>query len=310
MSPRAQSPQDLRPPRIRRGDIVAVPAPAGPVPREPFLAGVSILEARYRVVYDDGVFARTGFLAGDDARRAAELNRYLADPAVGAIYCARGGYGVMRILPALDGAALRRAPRLVVGFSDVTALLAWGHATAGVRGVHGPNVTQLAAVPEEDRQALWRLLEDAAPPGVWATGLTRVAGGVARGPLLGGNLETLSRLVGTGALPALRGAILFFEEVGERPYRIDRILTQLALAGVLDGVAGVVVGDLLRCEEADGSAPGPAEVVAERLGRLGVPVCLGLPVGHGARNRALPVGAPAVLDADRGTLELLEGAAG
>lgn len=286
-----------------------MPAPAGPVPREAFLAGLRILEARYRVVHDDGVFCRTGYLAGDDARRAAELNRYLADPDVRAIHCARGGYGIMRILPALDAAALRRAP-LIVGFSDVTALLAWAWARAGVRGVHGPNVTQLAAVPAADQAALWRLLEDPAPPGLWATGLTRVTGGVARGPLVGGNLEVLSRLVGTDTLPSLRGAILFLEEVGERPYRLDRTLTHLALAGALAGVAGVLVGDLVKCDEPDGSGPGPTEVVAERLATLGVPVCLGMPAGHGARNRALPLGAPAVLDADAGTLELLEGAVG
>lgn len=286
---------------------MAVPAPSGPVAEEAFRAGLRILEARYRVVYDAGIFSRAGYLAGDDTRRAAELNRYLADPAVGAILCARGGYGVTRILPRLDAAALARTP-LIVGFSDITALLAWARVAGGVRGVHGPNVMQLATVGDDDRAALLRLLEDPAPPGTWATGLERVVGGVAAGPLVGGNLEVLASLVGTAAMPDLAGAILFFEEVGERPYRLDRILTQLELAGALAGVAGVVVGDLIRCGEPDGSGPDAAAVVAERLGRLGVPLALGLPIGHGARNRALPVGAPAILDAGAGTLVLEEGA--
>src|SRR3990170_3842307 len=137
------------PPRLREGDTVAVPAPAGPVPVEPFRAGLGILESRYKVVYDEGIFARTGFFAGDDRRRADELNRYVAAPDVRAILCARGGYGTMRILDQLDGDALRRDPKPLVGFSDITALLAWAAAAAQVRPVHGPVVTQLGHLPAE-----------------------------------------------------------------------------------------------------------------------------------------------------------------
>jgi len=285
-----------------------VPAPSGPVPREAFCAGLRILEARYRVVYDAGLFRRAGYLAGDDRRRAAELNRYLGDPAVRGIVCARGGYGLLRILPALDAAALRARPKVIVGFSDVTALLAWARTRGGVRGVHGPVVTQLGSLRRADHRRLFALLEGAALPRPYVTGLRPLCRGRARGRLVGGNLEVLSRLVGTGYLPSLRGAILFLEEVGERPYRLDRTLTQLLLCGVLAGVRAVVVGDLVACAEPVGTGPSAAAVVAERLGRLGIPLCLGLPVGHGRRNLALPVGARAVLDADAGTLEVLEGA--
>jgi muramoyltetrapeptide carboxypeptidase len=179
---------------------------------------------------------------------------------------------------------------------------------AGVRAVHGPLVTQLGELPASDAGALWRLLEDPAPAGPWFRELQPVVPGRARGPLMGGNLEVLSRLVGTRYFPRLHGAILVLEERGERPYRIDRTLTQLLLAGVLDGLAGVVVGRLEQCDEPDGTGPTAVEVLRERLGPLGVPFCTGAPVGHGARNKPFPFGAPALLDTSTGTLELLEGA--
>src|SRR5688572_29485978 len=146
----------VTPPRLRPGDTVAIPAPAGPVPAEGFEAGVRLLAQRYKVVYDEALFERTGFLAGSDDRRADELNRYLADPDVRGIICARGGYGVMRILDRLDAAALRRDPKPIVGFSDVTALLAWSVAEAQVLPIHGPMVVQLGKLPPADVEWLFR----------------------------------------------------------------------------------------------------------------------------------------------------------
>jgi len=305
---RAKPTTDRRPPALQAGDTVAVAAPASAVPRDAFLRGLRVLEGRYLVVYDDELFSREGTFAGSDARRAAELNRYLHDAKVKAIVCARGGYGLLRILPLLDADALRARPLPLVGFSDVTALLAWAHGTAGVRAIHGPMVTQLAEVPAADAGALWRLLEDPAPASPWLRELQPVVPGRARGRLVGGNLEVLSRLVGTRYFPRLQGALLVLEERGERPYRIDRTLTQLLLAGVLDGLAGVIVGRFEKCDEPDGTGPTAAEVLRERLVPLGVPFCVGAPVGHGERNKPFPFGAPAVLDAAAGTLELLEGA--
>ena len=150
MPNRGKPPPDRRPPALQAGDVVAVAAPASAVPRDAFLRGLRVLEGRYMVLYDDEVFSRDGYLAGSDARRAAELNRYLRDPKVKAIVCARGGYGLLRILPLLDADALRARPRPIVGFSDVTALLAWAHGTAGVRAIHGPVLTQLGELPPSD----------------------------------------------------------------------------------------------------------------------------------------------------------------
>ncbi len=296
----------IRPPGLRPGARVAVVAPAGPVPRDAFADGAAILGARYRLVHDERIFARDGFLAGGDDARAAELARALVDPSLEAVFCARGGYGLLRIVERLDGAAFARAPKLVVGFSDVTVLHAWA-ARAGVMSLHAPVVTQLGKLSASDHEAMFALCESPSPPPP-LTGLRALAGGRGEGRLVGGNLEMVSRLVGTPWALDLRGAVLFIEDVGERPYRIDRQLTQLRLAGALDGLAGVVVGDFVGCVEKDGSGPDAEAVIAERLGGLGIPVVAGAPVGHGERNRALPHGARARIDAAAGTVEILEGA--
>jgi muramoyltetrapeptide carboxypeptidase len=299
----------IRPARLQPGDVVRVVAPAGPVPRAGFLAGAEILGRRYHLRYDDALFSNEGYLAGPDERRLAELAEAFADPDARAVILARGGYGLLRILPFLDPAALRARPLPIVGFSDGTALLAHA-ARAGVAAVHGPVVTQLAALPTEDHEALYRLLEGPAP-GTLLSGLDELVPGRTRGPLLGGNLEVFSRLVGTPYLPDLAGAILFIEDLGERPYRVDRLITFLDLAGVFGAVAGVVVGDFSSCLEPEptrASSPTAAQVLVERLGRLAIPVALGGLFGHGTRNVALPYGATCELDTRRGTLVAAEGA--
>jgi muramoyltetrapeptide carboxypeptidase len=291
---------------LRAGSRVAIVAPAGPVPRDAFLAGAAILGARYTLVHDERIFARSGFLAGDDDARTAELAAALADPAIEALFCARGGYGLMRILDRLDLAAFARAPKLIVGFSDITALHAWA-ARAGVASLHGPVVTQLGKLPPDDAAALFALAESpAAPPPL--TGLHALSAGRAEGRLVGGNLELISRLCGTPWALSLDGAVLLIEEVGERPYRIDRQLTQLRLSGALDRLAGVVVGGLVGCTEKDGSPPEAEAVIAERLGGRGIPVLAGAPIGHGPRNRAVPQGTRVRLESVAGTIDFLEGA--
>jgi muramoyltetrapeptide carboxypeptidase len=280
----------IRPPRIAPGARVAIVAPAGPVPRARFSAGAEILAARYQLVHDERIFASSGFLAGDDAARRDELQRALGDPTIDAVLCARGGYGAMRILDGLDAAPFARAPKPIVGFSDITALHAWA-LRAGVAAIHAPVVTHLGVVPRQDAESLFALLESPEPPPP-VTGLRSLVDGRAEGRLIGGNLELVTRLVGTPWALDLRDAVLLLEETGERPYRID----------------GVVLGEFLGCAEKDGSAPDAEAVVLERLGRLGVPIVAGVPVGHGGRNRALPIGTRVRLDATAGTLELLEGA--
>ena len=222
---------------------------------------------------------------------------------------ARGGYGLLRLLPFLDPARLARRPRPVVGFSDGTALLAVA-TRAGLAAIHGPVVTQLPGLSSDDQAVLFQRLEKPGPA-VLLDELEEVVPGRARGPLIGGNLEVFSRLVGTPYLPDVNGAILFFEDLGERPYRIDRLITHLDLAGVFGAAAGVVLGDFSSCREPEAtraSSPTAEEVLAERLGRLPIPVAVGGAFGHGTRNRALVTGALAELDTRAGTLVTLEGA--
>jgi muramoyltetrapeptide carboxypeptidase len=299
----------IRPPRIAPGDPVRVIAPSGPVPREAFAAGIEVLRARYDVRHDDGVFAREGYLAGSDERRLAELTAALADPDARAIVMARGGYGLLRLLPFVDPGALAARPRPIVGFSDGTALLAFA-ARAGVASIHGPVVTQLGSLPAGDQRALFERLETPGPS-LLLDGLEGLIPGRVRGPLIGGNLEVFSRLVGTPYLPDVSGAILFFEDLGERPYRIDRLLTHLDLAGVFGAASGVIAGDFSSCREPEATradSPTAEDVLVDRLGRLPVPVALQGAFGHGTRNRALPYGTLCELDTGAGTLTALEGA--
>jgi muramoyltetrapeptide carboxypeptidase len=256
------------------------------------------------------------YLAASDEQRAGEVTAMLRDPDVRAIVLARAGYGIARILPLLDPDDLRRDPKPIVGFSDATALLAWAHA-AGVRGIHGPMAVQLGDLPASDAECLVAMLTDPAPLGrlPWQLGVYLGAGArTVRGPLVPANLTMASMLVGTRWSLPLADAIALFEEVGEKPYEIDRYLTQLIATGALRDVAGVVVGDLTRCVDPNPPTgePDPPEAamrtVRERLESIGRPFATGAPVGHGDRNAPLPFGAMCELDVQHQTLTIIEGA--
>jgi muramoyltetrapeptide carboxypeptidase len=246
------------------------------------------------------VSARRAYLAGDDARRIEEWREAVADPDARAIFCARGGYGAMRILPSIDPAPLLERPKLLVGFSDVDAI----HAVlnrAGLATVHGPVVTQLGCAPEDAIRHLEALVSGAAPhagafeapaPGAGLVGRATIRPGRVSGQLLGGTLAILAHLQGTPFAPRLDGAILFLEDVGEKPYRIDRYLTQLRLSGALSGIVGLAVGQVTGCDEGDVLA---ADVVRDAALALGVPAVEGIPAGHVDANFALPLGARATL---------------
>jgi muramoyltetrapeptide carboxypeptidase len=292
----------ILPPPLRRGDAVRVVAPSSPFDPAALEKGLEVLSGRLglRPRMRPDLAARRAYLAGDDARRAAEWREAVADPEARAIFCARGGYGAMRILPAVDPAALLARPKALVGFSDVTAL----HAVlnrAGLATVHGPVVTQLGRAPEDAVRHLEALLFDGArgpdasdrpAPGAGLVAERTIRAGRASGPLLGGTLTLLAHLAGTPFAPRLEGAILLLEDVGEKPYRIDRCLTQLRLAGALDRLAGIAVGQLTACDDGDVLA---ADVVREAALALGIPAIEGLPAGHDDANFAVPLGARATL---------------
>ena len=280
---------------------MAIVAPAGPFDRPAFEAGLLVLAERYAPSYDEGCFARTRYVAGDDARRLDELGAALGDETVRAVFAARGGYGSLRLLAKLRiGAA---SPKPLIGFSDITALHAALQA-AGWASIHGPVVTQLGTQPRAVAERLFHLLESSTAPAPALAGLPFV-GGVAEGPLLGGNLSVLSRLLGTPYLPELDGAVLLLEDVGERPYRLDRMWTHLALAGVFDRVRGIALGEFIDCEEPDGDYRSQ-DVLAGLAGEVGLPCLGGLPIGHGEVNLPVSLGGRVRLDADAGRLEFLE----
>ncbi|MGN9804329.1 S66 peptidase family protein [Micromonospora sp. L32] len=296
----------LRPPVLRPGDTVMLVSPSGPTRPERVARGVELLTGwGLRPVLAPNAYARRGYLAGDDALRAADLNTAFADSEVRGVICTRGGYGAQRVVDLLDMAAVRRDPKVVAGFSDITALQFALWRGARLAGVHGPGAAWLdERLPLRSAESLHAALMTTEPVTVAATPdeetfAVRVPGR-AVGPLLGGNLCLITASIGTPDMPDLTGAVLLIEEVQEPPYKVDRMLTHLRRAGVLDGVAGVAVGQFTEC--ADGWDTTVTDVLTECLGELGVPVLGGLPVGHGVGQLTVPVGTRATLDADAGTL--------
>jgi muramoyltetrapeptide carboxypeptidase len=281
-------------------------SPSGPTRAERVALGIAMLERwGLKVLPGPDVYARHWYLAGTDDVRLAGFNAALRDPQVRAVVCTRGGYGAQRIVDGLDLDAVRTDPKLVVGFSDITALQLALWRGARLATVHGPGAAWVEdRTPEASAESLRGALMDVEPVTLDANGDTETGPvrttGTARGTLLGGNLCLMAASLGTQDFPDLTGAILLLEEVDEPPYKVDRMLTQLRRAGVLDTVAGIALGQFTRCS--DDWPVTVADVLAERLGDLGVPVLGGLPVGHGYGQLTVPLGVPATLDVAAGTL--------
>jgi muramoyltetrapeptide carboxypeptidase len=297
---------------LRAGDRVAIVAPASPFPRDEFDAGVDeVRRLGFEPVFDPGVFDRRRYLAGEPADRANALIRAFADPGIAAILTARGGYGSVQLLPFLDAAVLSETPKLLVGYSDVTALLTFLTTHCGMTAVHGPTVTGRLGRGEAayDRDSFLRALCCAEPAGeLPAPGLEPLVAGDASGPIFGGNLTQLAASLGTPwAFDPPEGCVLFLEDVNERPYRLDRLLTQLGQAGILRRARALVFGEMPGCDEADGAITAK-DICGERARQLGRPAVWGLPSGHttgaaislplGVRMRVAAAAASAVLIAE------------
>jgi muramoyltetrapeptide carboxypeptidase len=299
-------------PSLSAGSTVRVVAPAGPVDGEALAAGLEVLRSwDLRPVADQNVLARSGYLAGDDPVRGAGLRAAFTEgEGRGAVWYARGGYGTTRLLRNLDLREMSRADRLLVGYSDATALGLALSRKQPFPMLYGPGVAELAAPASDPDLASLRLgLLGGHPRGRQVQdGLRRIRGGRAAGIVLGGCLTLVAALVGTPWLPSLRGRILFLEEVNEEPYRLDRMLTQLAASGVVDGIAGLLLGRFHRCDPRPGhESPAAASVLAEWADGLGVPVLADLQAGHGPAKITIPLGVPAELDADGGAVTFLHG---
>ncbi|MFI2810336.1 MULTISPECIES: LD-carboxypeptidase [Microbulbifer] len=309
-----------RPARLRKGMTVGLVTPASNAwEDEDIRFAIDVVKSLgFRVKEGEHLYQRTQYLAGPDLARAQDINAMFADDSVDAVFCLRGGYGTPRILPMLDYDTIAGNPKVLLGYSDITALLNAIYQRCGFVTFHGPIAAQNFTdyTLEEYRKVLVRgespTLLGAPPPFEARPGraehrnrITRFRGGRARGRLVGGNLTLVCSLLGTEFEPDFRDRLLFLEDVGEAPYRIDRMLTQLWLAGKLDQVAGIVFGKFTETDT-DGNTFSVEHVLRERCAGLEVPVVRGLMIGHVDDQTVVPVGAMAELDGDAGTLKLLE----
>lgn len=293
------------PRRLSSGDTVAVIAPSSPFDREKFQKGVAVLsEIGLCPLWKDDIFASQGYLAGSDDHRARLLHDCFADPGVKGIFCARGGYGALRLLERLDWEIVAANPKVFVGYSDVSVLLNVFYARCGFVTFHGPMMASLGEATPPTRLALMEALFSDAPLTVIARKQATLWSGRSEGIVSGGNLATLCHLLGTPYQPDFEGHILFLEDIGEPPYRIDRMLTQMRLAGCFQGVTGLALGSFKDC--------GPLEriyrLVEDIFADFSIPVLAGFDAGHGEPNLVIPFGIRATLDADGGRLIYMESA--
>jgi muramoyltetrapeptide carboxypeptidase len=311
-----------KPRRLAKGDTVGLIAPASNAGEDESIRftvdlvqslGFHVKEGKY-------LYRRNQYLAGTDQERAEDVNTMFDDDEVDAIFCTRGGYGTPRILPYLDYDLIANNPKVFLGFSDNTAILAAMHVKSRLIGFHGPNMGQ--NLSDYTLAEFKKVLVNPSPTAYIGQAptiesregfvertnrITRITGGIATGHLVGGNLSLVATLIGTPYEPDFRGSILFLEDTNEAPYRIDRMLTQLWLAGKLQQAAGIAFGKFTKADD-EGNTFSIEEVIRMRCEPLGIPVIRGLMIGHVQDKTVVPIGLPAKLDADAGTLQLLEAA--
>jgi muramoyltetrapeptide carboxypeptidase len=313
----------LKPPRLSSGDTIAIIAPASPALTSETYDAIprKLNSLGYNVVYGAHAKESLGFLAGPDHHRLLDINEVFRSPSVRAILCVRGGYGTGRILHSIDFAGLKTHPKILVGCSDITALLCGASLESHVVCFHGPTAQALSEedCPAFTIQSLLRTItSNVTAPGSIASGLADTARSVevintgeATGPLVGGNLVTLVSLIGTPFMPSFDDSILCLEDVGETPFRIDRYLTQFLTLGLLDKVRGFALGTFERCSYRPEEAhlkQSLRDVIIDRLKPLGKPIVMGLPFGHARLNATLPIGVQATLSGNRGDLIIEESA--
>jgi muramoyltetrapeptide carboxypeptidase len=300
----------IQPPRLKRGDTIAVVAPASTVEqRDGLERGISALEKMgFRVQFDARIFQSSRYLAGDDHARAEELINALKNPSVQAIIGLRGGYGCSRLIPLLHKERLRNHPKIFMGFSDLTTLHLYFLNRFGWITFHGPMAATAALANISPVQAdhLFSLLTDPGyRPLLQFEQFETWYPGAAEGKLVGGCLSIIAASIGTPYEIRTEGDILLLEDQGEPPYRLDRMITHLSLAGKLKSLAGVLLGSFLDCEPSQGGYTAK-DTLRDLLTKLNVPVLAGFPAGHGNENWAIPLGARVRMDATARTIELLE----
>ncbi len=287
---------------LKAGDKVGIAAPAGPFEIDRFEKGLAVIGAMGFVpVVDDDIYKRNRHLAGPDRHRARHLNHLFANDEIRVIFCARGGFGCLRVLPYLDYDLIKAHPKTLVGFSDVTALLVTLVQRCGLVCLHGPVVTSMGGADKGSKTRLKQMLTADAPADLSPVDPVVIRAGRARGVLTGGNLTTICHLVGTDFAPDFSGKIVLLEDVNEVPYRLDRMLTQMRLAGCFENIAGLVLGSFKDCGATEEITAVFEDVFADFKG----PILGGFEIGHGKRNLALPVGVHAEIDTDQTKLRFV-----
>jgi len=312
------------PPALQQGDTIALVVPASAVKRERIELAIQRLEEKgFRVKTYGDIYRKLGYLAGDDETRVDELMQAFADPEVAAVFPARGGTGVTRLLDMLDYSEIRKHPKILTGFSDITALHLAIQSQTGLVTFHSPNPMDGLGKPEGmtkiSSRTYWRaLLAESYQNSLQASykvlandsersQLSTLVSGIAQGQLVGGNLALICSVMGTPYEIETQGNILFLEDVDEPPYRIDRFLSQLRLAGKLDVLNGVVLGQFTGCEpKSENSSLSLPEIFDHYFADLGIPVLQNFPVGHSPDNATLPLGVEVELDANHRQLTILE----
>jgi muramoyltetrapeptide carboxypeptidase len=312
--------QGVKPKRLAAGDTAGLVAPANATfeSAELQIAKESLEALGLKVRIGSHLLDRHGYLAGQDKDRAADINAFFADPSIRAVLPIRGGWGSSRVLPYLDFDVIRRNPKVIVGYSDISALLLAIHAKTGLVTFHGPNgmgrwdafsLDYFKRVLMQGESVAFENPHDLSDRNALTQTDNRtltITPGRARGPLLGGNLTVLTTIIGSPYLPAWDGAILFCEDVGEEYYRVDRMLTQLKLAGVLSKIAGFVFGTCSECGPGDGNfgALTLEEIFADHIKPLGIPAWSGAMIGHGMPQWTLAEGIDVEIDAAAGTIRM------
>lgn len=317
-----QPKEKIKPPRLKPGDTVGLIAPGSYISQDELEDSIENLEKLgFKVLYDERILSKTGYLAGDDKSRAAEVNTMFANKKVKGIICARGGYGCARILPMLDYNLIKSNPKVLIGYSDITALLSGIYAETGLITLHGP--VGISSFNDFSVNYFYDVLVNPKPNLVLRSGededqkngnsITTIVSGKGVGELVGGNLSVINSLIGTKYDFNGENKIIFLEEIGEEPYRIDRMLTQLIQAGKFGKAAGIALGVFKNCEPKEkdpsfSSSFSLMDVLFDRLSNLGIPVIYGLSFGHIKNKFTLPVGIRAELDTINQTITLLENA--
>ena len=295
----------IKPPRLKPGDGIGVIAPAGPVSPNELQSGIDLLISMgYDVHISEHLYNQKDYLAGHDDARLEDLHVMFGDKSIKAVFCARGGYGTLRLLNQIDYDLIRENPKIIVGYSDITALLLSIYHKVGLVTFHGPMVRELSH--DKDPEPIFHPFISQEPYSLDLSNGRTLIKQRAQGILLGGNLTLISHLIGTPFMSSLDHAILFIEERGEPLYRIDRMLTHLKLSGILDNLSGLIIGHFENC----GDLSAIDQLIMDMGIALGIPVCSGLPIGHGLENMTLPMGLAAHLDTIDMKLTILESAVG